>query len=256
MLEIIQLPALVDNYIYLLHEPISGDTAVVDPAVAEPVNILLDQKQWRLKYILNTHHHADHVGGNITLKQQTGCQIIASSADRRRIPGIDIEVNEGDSIHLGSQTFYVVSTPGHTLGHIVYFCPDSELLFCGDTLFSLGCGRLFEGSAEQMWLSLKKLKALPSNTKMYCAHEYTLANGRFAQTLEPENPRLLQRIQEVERLRESNQSSLPSTIGQELATNPFFREESADLRKHIGMTESNTPLEVFALIREMKDHFS
>jgi hydroxyacylglutathione hydrolase len=255
MLEIIQLPALTDNYIYLLHEPISGETAVVDPADAGPVFVALQEKGWPLSYVLNTHHHADHVDGNLQLKRQTGCKIVGAKADRQRIPGIDIEVGHGDKIRLGDETLQIIATPGHTLGHIAYYCAESEALFCGDTLFSMGCGRLFEGSAEQMWQSLQLFKALPPSTKVYCAHEYTQANGRFALTLEADNPALQQRIDEVDRLRSQNLSTLPSSIGLELATNPFFRENSASIRQAVAANDAESAAEVFARVRRSKDQF-
>ena len=256
MLEIIQIPALSDNYIYLLHEPVSGETAAVDPAEAEPVIAVLQSKGWRLSYVFNTHHHADHVDGNLPLKRQTGCKIVGAKADRRRIPGIDIEVEHGEQVRLGDNTLKIIATPGHTLGHIAYYCADSEALFCGDTLFSMGCGRLFEGSAEQMWQSLQLLKALPPSTKVYCAHEYTQANGRFALTLEAGNPELLKRVNEVNRLRSQNLSTLPSTIGLEMDTNPFFREHSASIRRAIAVSDGDTAVAAFARIRQMKDRFS
>ncbi len=255
MLEIIQLPALSDNYIYLLHEPVSGETAVVDPADPEPVIAALAENNWQLNYIFNTHHHADHIGGNLSLKHQTGCKIVGAKADRRRIPGIDIELEDGDRIKLGEQTFEIIATPGHTLGHIVYYCAESQALFCGDTLFSMGCGRLFEGSAEQMWASLQLLKALPVSTRVYCAHEYTQANGRFASSVEAGNPDLQRRIDEVDRLRSQNHSTLPSTIALELATNPFLREDSPTSRRAVDAGEETSPSEVFARVRRLKDQF-
>lgn len=255
MLEILQLPALTDNYIYLLHEPVSGATAAVDPAEAEPVITALQEHGWRLSHVFNTHHHADHVDGNLLLKHRTGCKIVGAKADSQRIPGIDIQVEHGDQIRLGEQTLEIIATPGHTLGHIVYYCAASEALFCGDTLFSLGCGRLFEGNAEQMWHSLQRLKALPPTTRVYCAHEYTQANGRFAVSLEAENPDLQTRLREVDRLRSQNLSTLPSTLAQELATNPFFREDSPAIRKAIAATEDESPMAVFAQIRRLKDQF-
>lgn len=254
MLDILQLPVLTDNYIYLLHEPITGETAVVDPAVAEPVLTALQERGWQLDYIFNTHHHGDHVGGNLQLKQATGCKIVGAASDSPRIPGIEIAVQDGEQIQLGKQTFEIIATPGHTLGHIVYYCEDCKALFCGDTLFSLGCGRLFEGSAEQMWHSLQKIKALPGTTRVYCAHEYTEANGRFALTLEADNSDLQQRVAEVAELRSKNQSTIPSTIAQELATNPFLREHSASLR-HVIAANDDTPAQVFAKVRLLKDQF-
>lgn len=254
MLTILQLPVLTDNYIYLLHDSASGATAAVDPAVAQPVLDILAQNNWQLTRILNTHHHSDHVGGNLELKQKTGCTIIAALSDQHRIPGIDHGVVNGDEIILGQHKIKVISTPGHTSGHVVYHFTEDHSLFCGDTLFVMGCGRLFEGTAEQMWSSLQKLKALPVTTRIYCAHEYTQANGRFALTVEPDNQLLQQRMAVINRLREKQLSTVPSTIEQELATNPFFREDSYSLQKTINMV-NRKPAEVFAKIRRLKDNF-
>lgn len=254
MLTILELPVLNDNYIYLLHDPVSGETAAVDPAVAKPVLDALDQKGWQLTYILNTHHHSDHVGGNPELKQKTGCTVIASLSDRNRIPGFDRGVVDGDLITLGKHSARVISTPGHTSGHVVYHFADDNTLFCGDTLFVMGCGRLFEGTAEQMWHSLQKLKALPASTQIYCAHEYTQANGRFALTVEPDNRQLKQRMDVINQLRANHLPTVPSTIEQELATNPFFREDSLALQKTIKMVNKN-PVDVFAEVRRLKDNF-
>jgi hydroxyacylglutathione hydrolase len=254
MLDIIQLPVLTDNYIYLLHDPESEETAVIDPALAQPVLDVLDKKGWRLTYILNTHHHWDHVGGNLELKQKTNCKIIAAQADRDRIPGIDIGVNEDNVISLGQHQARVISTPGHTSGHIVYHFSEDGALFCGDTLFVMGCGRLFQGTPEQMWDSLQKLKALPPSTQIYCTHEYTQANGRFALSIEPDNSHTQQKMVEVQQLRAANKPTVPSTIEQELATNPFFREDSLALQETIKMVNKN-PIDVFAKIRKLKDSF-
>jgi len=254
MLEIIQIPVLTDNYIYVVHEPVSGETAAVDPALALPVLEVLDKKGWQLNYILNTHHHSDHVGGNLQLKQHTGCKIIGAAADRHRIPGIDIEVKENDTITLGQHPARVLATPGHTSGHVVYYFADDNSLFCGDTLFVMGCGRLFEGSPEQMWQSLQKIKNLPQETRIYCTHEYTQNNGRFALTLEPDNQALQKKMSQVNQLRENRLATVPSTVAEELATNPFLREDSASLQKAIGMV-GKTPVQVFAQIRQLKDRF-
>ncbi len=255
MLEIVILPVLTDNYIYLIHDPVSQETAAVDPALAQPVLDALREKNWQLTAILNTHHHSDHVGGNLQIKQQTGCKIIAAESDSARIPGIDVGVNEGDVVYLGNHKARIISTPGHTRAHIVYHFADDNLLFCGDTLFVMGCGRLFEGTAEQLWRSLQKLKALPKSTLVYCTHEYTQTNGRFALTVEPDNQRLQQRMLEVNSLRSNNQSTVPTTIADELATNPFFREDSVGLQKTIGIMDCK-PVEIFAKVRRLKDNFS
>lgn len=254
MLEIVQLPILKDNYIYLIHDPESGETAAVDPGLAQPVLDILSQKKWQLTYIFNTHHHWDHVDGNLELKQKTGCKIIAGQGDYHRIPGIDSGVNDGDTLRLGKHQVGIIATPGHTLNHIVYYFAEQQKLFCGDTLFVMGCGRLFEGTAEQMWQSLQKLKALPPATQFYCTHEYTQTNGQFALSVEPDNVQLQQRMRTVNQLRANHQPTVPSTIAQELATNPFFREDSASLQQTIGMMNM-LPVQIFAEIRRLKDSF-
>ncbi len=254
MLEIIQIPVLNDNYIYIIHEPSSKKTAVVDPAVASPVLDVLKQKKWSLDYILNTHHHHDHIGANLELKKVTHCQIIAADADQHRIPGIDKTVKQNDEFMLGNEVFKVIETPGHTLGHIIFFFYKSDLLFCGDTLFSMGCGRLFEGSAEQMWHSLQKIKALPKQTKIFCTHEYTQDNGAFALSLEPKNQNLQLRVQQVKQLRAQNQPTIPSTLEQEIKTNPFLRENSIEIQQSINMQGQPT-IKIFKTIRELKDSF-
>ncbi len=255
MLEIVTLPVLTDNYIYLIHDPVSLETAVIDPALAQPVLDVLQEKGWQLTYIFNTHHHSDHIGGNLRIKQQTGCKIIAAQADSARIPSIDVGVNEGDVILLGQHKATVIATPGHTSAHIVYHFVEDNILICGDTLFVMGCGRLFEGTAEQLWHSLQKLKALPKATKVYCTHEYTQINGRFALTVEPQNLELQQRMTQINLLRSKNQPTIPTTIAEELATNPFFREDSENLQKTIAMI-NRKPVDVFAKIRLLKDHYS
>ena len=253
MLEIIQLPVLKDNYIYVLHDHRLQKTAVVDPAEAEPVIELLNNKGWNLDYILNTHHHNDHVGGNRLLKANTGCQIMASYFDAERIPGVDIRLREGDEFLLGESLFKVIDTPGHTYGHICYFQPETPALFCGDTLFSLGCGRLFEGTAKELWHSLNKIKALPTDTRIYCAHEYTLANAKFALSIDPENPALNNRHQEVIRLREQGLPTVPVALATELLTNPFLRIKESDHNYNANNGEAE--IERFSQLRHLKDIF-
>ena len=253
MLEIIQIPVLTDNYIYVLHDHRQQQTAVVDPAEAEPVIELLNTKGWHLNYILNTHHHNDHIGGNQALKANTGCQIMASHFDSKRIPGVDIGLGEGDKFQIGASVFHVMSTPGHTNGHICYYTPEAEALFCGDTLFSLGCGRLFEGSAGELWNSLQKIKALPKTTQIYCAHEYTLANAKFAITIDPENQDLIKRYQEVIRLREQNLPTLPVELATELLTNPFLRSE--EIHYSNTFSKAHSEIDRFSHLRHLKDIF-
>ncbi|WGS84963.1 hydroxyacylglutathione hydrolase [Methylomonas sp. UP202] len=254
MLEILLLPALTDNYIYLLHDPADGATAAVDPAEPEPVEAALQARGWRLNYIFNTHHHGDHVGGNLSLKRSSGCRIVGAAGDRARIPGLDLAVEDGSPFNLGRERVQVIATPGHTSGHIAFYCPDSSALFCGDTLFSLGCGRLFEGSAEQLWQSLQRFKTLPPETRIYCAHEYTEANARFAVEVDFDNPALRRRQTEVIALRQAGQPTLPSTMAQELATNPFLREQDPAIQRHLGLTGRPAPA-VFAELRGLKDRF-
>ena len=254
MLDIQQIPVLNDNYIYLIHDTESADTAVVDPAVSEPVLSVLKQNNWHLKYILNTHHHADHVGGNLSLKDHTACKIAGCAADQKRIPGIDIKLSEGDTLKLGAHTIQVISCAGHTTGHIAFYIADTDALFCGDTLFAMGCGRLFEGTAEQMQQSLRKFSKLPLSTKIYCAHEYTAANAQFAHSVEPKNPDLLSAIKRIKQLRSNNQATVPTTLAQELATNPFLRTDSPDIKKTLGM-QDKAELAIFTELRARKNRF-
>lgn len=226
-LKIIQIPVLMDNYIYLLHEEKSNKTAVVDAALSDPVIDALDTHGWALDYILNTHHHMDHVGANLDLKEQYGCKIIGPKADEERIPGIDHAVSEGETFALGHATAKVFDVPGHTKGHIAFWFSKQEALFCGDTLFALGCGRLFEGTAAQMHNSLGKLKALPDRTWVYCAHEYTQANGRFALSIDGANQALVERMKDIDERRAQNLPTVPSLLGEEKATNPFLRARTA-----------------------------
>jgi hydroxyacylglutathione hydrolase len=247
-------PCLNDNYGFLLHAPESGVTAAVDTPEVEPILSALDDKGWTLTYIWNTHHHGDHAGGNLRIKAATGCRIIGPRADAARIPGIDIEVGEGDRFDFGGHEVEVFDTPGHTSGHIVYLLRDERLAFVGDTLFAMGCGRLFEGSAAQMWASLRKILAWPDDTRLYCAHEYTQANARFALTVEPGNADLVARAAEVHRLREEGVPTVPTSLAVEKATNPFLRPSSRDLRATIGLP-SAADVEVFAKTRALKDAF-
>ncbi len=253
-LEVHQVPVLSDNYVYLAHDPETGDTAVIDPAVAEPVMQAADAKGWRITHILNTHHHNDHVGGNMTIQAATGCTIVGPRADEARIPGIQVAVGDGDTYALGSQVAQVFDVPGHTRGHIAYWFADSDVLFCGDTLFALGCGRLFEGSPKQMWHSLGKLRDLPGSAKVYCAHEYTQANARFALTVEPENEALVDRARAIDGLRREGQPTVPSTLAEERETNPFLRADAPELAAAIGMAGAD-PVSVFAEVRARKDQF-
>ena len=253
-LEIVQIPVLNDNYVYLLRDAGSGAVGVVDPAVPEPVLAELQKRGWQLTHILNTHHHGDHVGGNLALKEATGCMIVGPKADAGRIPGIDLQLGDGDVWSLGGQQARIFDVPGHTKGHIAYWFADSRALFCGDTLFALGCGRLFEGTPAQMWTSLRKFLSMPDDTRVYCAHEYTESNARFAVTVEPGNTALTQRYAAIRDMRAAGRPTVPSTIGEERATNPFLRPTSADLRATLGMPDADD-VAVFAETRKRKDGF-
>ncbi|HLJ62473.1 MAG TPA: hydroxyacylglutathione hydrolase [Stellaceae bacterium] len=252
-LDIRQIPVLKDNYVYLLHDEASGATAVVDPAVPEPVLAALSAARLTLTHILNTHHHADHVGGNEALKAATGCIIVGPRADRERIPLIDIELGEGDSFTLGTHTARIFDVPGHTRGHIAYWFKEDAALFCGDTLFIMGCGRLFEGTPEQMWRSLNKLRSLPPATRIFCAHEYTESNARFALTVDPGNEALIERMARVKEARAMDRPTVPGTLGEELLTNPFLRADQPALQAMAGAV--GDPIATFAEIRRRKDRF-
>ena len=220
------IPLLEDNYAYLLISD-DGEIAVIDPAQAEPIIKRLEEKNLKLDYILNTHHHWDHTGGNIELKEKYNCQIIAPAAEQKRIEQIDIALREGDHFEFGSHSAQIIETPGHTSGHICFYFEQARALFCGDTLFSMGCGRLFEGTADQMWQSLKKIMNYPDDTKIYCGHEYTMGNGMFCLNIEPDNEDLIARMEEVKALREQDLPTIPSTLEIEKKTNAFLRAGSA-----------------------------
>ncbi|KAF0118615.1 MAG: hydroxyacylglutathione hydrolase [Rhodospirillaceae bacterium] len=252
MLTIEQIPVLSDNYVHLLHDTTTGATAAMDPAVAEAVLEVLKARGWTLTHVLNTHHHWDHTGGNEALKRATGAIVVGAAADADRLPGLDVGVREGDTFALGACTARILAVPGHTRGHIAFWFADAAALFPGDTLFSLGCGRLFEGTPEQMWDSLQRLRRLPDSTKVYCAHEYTLANAKFARTVDPDNPALQRRLAEVERLRQTRRPTLPALLGEEKAANPFLRADSQIMQNTLGLTD---PVQVFAEIRRRKDFF-
>lgn len=227
MIEVARIPVLKDNYVWLVHEPASGETAVVDPAVAEPVLNAAELRGWRISQIWNTHWHPDHTGGNAEIKAATGCTVVGPGAETAKIPTLDRLVHEGDDVRLGDVRARVFDVPAHTAGHIAYHLPDDAAVFVGDTLFAMGCGRLFEGTAEQMFANLAKLAGLPGETLVYCAHEYTLSNGRYAAVAEPDNPAIAARLAEVEEARTRGEATVPTTIALERATNPFMRAASA-----------------------------
>lgn len=253
-LEIYQFPTRADNYGVLIHGPETGATAAVDAPEVEPIQAALQDKGWTLTEILVTHHHGDHTAGIEALKKKTGCTVYGPSREAGLIPGLDVEVKEGDTVEVGSAKAQVIETPGHTRGHISYYFPDEAAVFVGDTLFSVGCGKLLEGDAPTMWASLTKLAALPEETQVYCGHEYTNANCRFALTIEPENEALQARAAEVAENAAKGAPSLPTTIGQELATNPFLRVSSPAIQQRLGL-EGRPLEEVFGEVRQRKDRF-
>ncbi len=223
MIEIVRIPALSDNYIWLVHEPVSGETMVVDPALAEPVLGEASRRGWRITQIWNTHWHPDHTGGNEAIKAATGCTITGPAAEAARISTLDRLVAEGDVVSLGAVTAQVIDVPAHTAGHIAYHLASEQAAFVGDTLFAMGCGRLFEGTADQMFGNMRKLEALPDETRVYCAHEYTQSNGRYALVAEPDNVALAERMVAVDAARSAGEPTVPTTIALERATNPFMR---------------------------------
>ena len=232
MLEIVAVPAFSDNYLWLVHDEASGETAVVDPGDAAPVLAEAERRGWRITQVWNTHHHWDHTGGNLAIKEATGCSISAPAAED--IKGRDVALSEGSDLRIGNHAGRAMEIPGHTLGHLALVFEDDRVAFVGDTLFAMGCGRLFEGTPEQMHHSLQRIAALPEDTALYCGHEYTLANARFAIHAEPDNAAIRGRLEEVEKLRKAGQITLPTSVAQERETNPFVRadgwEEFARLR--------------------------
>ncbi|CAA6605232.1 Hydroxyacylglutathione hydrolase [Rhodospirillaceae bacterium LM-1] len=240
MLAVHQLLAFNDNYIHLLLDEASGEGAVIDPGDAAPVLQAVERNGWKLTQIWTTHHHADHAGGTEELKAKLGLKVFGAAIDAHRLPGLDVGLKDQDELRLGEHRARALFVPGHTSGHLAYWFDDERMLFPGDTLFAMGCGRLFEEPADVMWASLSRLKNLPGDTLVYCAHEYTLANGRFAKNIEPENESLLLRLNEARAMRDKGLSTVPFRLDLDLATNPFLRAGSA---------------QAFAELRRQKDVF-
>ncbi len=247
-------PCLSDNYGVLLHDQTTGATAAIDAPDAAAVEAALSATGWRLSDILVTHHHHDHTGGIAELKARHGCRVVAPRNEASRIPGVDESVGDGDFVSVGELSARVIETPGHTLGHISYWLDAEKLAFVGDTLFSIGCGRVIEGTPEMMWDSLVKLRGLPDDTQIYCGHEYTAANVKFALTIEPDNTALVARSEEVARLRREGRPTLPTTIGAEKAANPFLHGDDPKVAASLGL-QGKPAAHVFAVIRRRKDKF-
>lgn len=249
-----QFAARSDNFGVVIHDTATGLTAAIDAPEEAPIVAKLREKNWRLDRIFTTHHHQDHVEANLALKAAYGCTIAGPAAEAEKIPGIDERLGDGDGLRFGEYAVRVLATPGHTLGHITYHFPDQHMAFVGDTLFAVGCGRVIEGTMAMMWGSLETLMRLPDDTAIYCGHEYTEANIRFALTIEPDNAALVRRAAEVKALRAAGKATLPTTLALEKATNPFLRVDQPAIRRLIGM-EDATAADVFGELRRRKDSF-
>lgn len=254
-IEIEIIPALQDNYIYLIHDKSSGKAAVVDPSDHRPVLKKLEKKGWNLTHIFNTHHHWDHTGGNMELKKKTGAAVVGFDGDSERIPGIDIKLSDGDIYRWHGYEISIIHIPGHTIGAIAFHFTNEKIIFTGDTLFTMGCGKLFEGTPEMMMASLKKLTSLPKETRIYSGHEYAEKNARFALSLEKRNKRLNERFKEITTTLNMGGAAQPSSIEDELKTNPFLRIKSREIRKNAKKKLFSSDMEIFASLREMKDNF-
>lgn len=252
MIEVHQFPCLSDNYGFLLHDPASGETVCIDTPDADEYFRQAEVKGWRITQIWNTHWHPDHAGGNAAIKDATGCTVLAPAAESERIAGVDRKLAGGDTCRLGRFTANVIDVGGHTIGHIAYHFPDAGTAFVGDSVFALGCGRMFEGTPDQFWNSLLRIKALPPQTTLYCAHEYTQANAKFALYADPDNGALIEYSRYIDARRKRGEATVPTVLERELATNPFLRADSPDLKKRWG---GGSDAQTFAALREAKDSF-
>ncbi|WP_171239586.1 hydroxyacylglutathione hydrolase [Ruegeria sp. HKCCA5491] len=253
-LEIVTIPCLSDNYAFLAHDAESGNTALIDAPEAGPILAELENRGWTLSHVLLTHHHFDHVDGLPAILEKHPAKVIGAAADAHRLPPLDQQVAEGDQFEIGGEPVQVMDVSGHTVGHIAFYMPQSSVVFTADSLMALGCGRLFEGTAPQMWASLSKLAALPDDTLVCSGHEYTQSNGKFALTVDPDNTALLERVADIARARAANEPTVPSSLALEKATNPFLRATDPAIQAHLGM-ENADPAAVFAEIRARKDRF-
>ena len=251
-LEIHQFPCLSDNYGFLIHDPASGETACIDTPDAAEYLAQAEAKGWRITQIWNTHWHADHAGGNAAIKAATGARITAPADDAAKIASVDRTVDQGDTVTLGGFTAQVINVGGHTLGHVAYYLPEADVAFVGDSLFALGCGRMFEGTPGQFWDSLTRLKALPAQTQIYCAHEYTAANAKFAVHADPDNEALADYAAEIAAKRARGEATVPFPLARELATNPFLRADDRGVQARWGGGDA---IATFAALREAKNSF-
>jgi hydroxyacylglutathione hydrolase len=253
-LDLVTIPCLSDNYAFLIHDPASGETAVIDVPEAAPILAALRQRGWTLTQILLTHHHADHIQGVAEVQAATGAKVAGYAADAHRLPPLDLALQEGQTVQVGAETGTVIDVSGHTLGHIAFHFPASALVFTADSLMACGCGRLFEGTGPQMWDSLSKLACLPPETLVCSGHEYTASNARFALSLEPDNQALISRVAAITDARQNGQPTVPSRLSDELATNPFLRASHPQMKARLGLSEASDAA-VFTEIRARKDRF-
>ncbi len=253
-MQITPIPCLTDNYAYIIYDNNSKTTGVVDPSEAKPVISFLREKKLKLNYVLNTHHHYDHIGGNLELKKTFNAKIIGFVGDKHRIPGIDITLKDNEKWIFGNSSVKILHIPGHTLGHICFFFEKEKIAFTGDTLFSLGCGRIFEGDHKQMLQSLNKIKKLPEDTMIYCGHEYTYKNAEFCIEHDNNNINLKNKFEKIKKLRSKNLPTIPSSLGEELKSNIFLRCDQNDLKAKLNM-QNHEDFKVFKKIRDLKDNF-
>ncbi|WP_260921585.1 hydroxyacylglutathione hydrolase [Novosphingobium sp. 9] len=252
-LQVHQFPCLSDNYGFLLHDPASGETVCIDTPDAAEYLAQATRMGWTITQVWNTHWHRDHAGGNLAIKAATGCTISAPAGDAGKIEGVDRQVSQGDTLRIGAYTADVIDVGGHTLGHVAYHLPEASIAFVGDSVFALGCGRMFEGTAEQFWASIERIKALPPETLLYCAHEYTESNARFALHADPQNAALAAYADDVAQARKEGRATVPTVLKRELASNPFLRADEPDLQSHWGI--AGDAIATFAALRDAKNTF-